>query len=126
MLKKTSFQIFRMADVQKTYALVVGVVLLLLGLLGFVMASPLFGLFGVNALQNVLHLLGGALGLYFGTKGNAKAFNLWLGVVALVVGLLWFVASGFLSSLLNINETISYLHILLGLVSIGVAYFVKG
>lgn len=115
-----------MADVQKTFALAIGAILLLLGLLGFVLSSPLFGLFGVNALQNVLHLLGGALGLYFGYKGNAKAFNLWLGVVALVVGLLWFLVPTLLTEFLAINLEISVLHILLGLVSIGVAYFVKG
>ncbi len=114
-----------MADVQKTYALVIGAVLLLVGLLGFVMSSPLFGLFGVNTLQNVLHLLGGALGLYFGYKGNAKNFNLGLGVVTLIVGLLWFIVPQLLTDLLNINDTISWLHLLIGVTALGVGYFVK-
>lgn len=114
------------ADVQKTYATVVGVVLLLVGLLGFVQ-NPILGLFGVNMLQNVLHLVGGALGLWLGMKGNAKTFNMWFGIVALVVGVLGFVpgVAGLLTSLLNINTEISVLHIVLGVVSLGVVYGLK-
>ena len=45
------------ADVQKTYAMVIGAVLVLLGLVGFVNA-PILGIFGVNIAQDVLHLVG--------------------------------------------------------------------
>ncbi len=112
-------------EVQKTFAMVVGVVLLLLGLLGFVMSSPLLGLFGVNMPQNVLHLLGGALGLYFGYKGMGKNFNLGLGVVAIVVGLAGLAVPALLLSLLNINFEITVLHLVLGVVAVAVSYFVK-
>lgn len=112
-------------EIQKTFAMVVGVVLLLLGLLGFVMSSPLLGLFGVNMPQNILHLLGGVLGLYFGYKGMGKNFNLGLGVVSLVVGLAGLAVPALLLSLLNINFEITVLHVLLGLVCIAVSYFVK-
>lgn len=114
------------ANVQNTYAMVVGVVLLLVGLLGFV-SNPILGLFGVNMLQNVLHLVGGALGLWLGMKGNAKAFNMWFGVVALAAGVLGFVpgVSDMLVSLLNVNAQISVLHVVLGVVSLGVVYGLK-
>lgn len=112
-------------EVQKTYALVIGAVLLLVGLLGFVMSSPLLGLFGVNTLQNILHLLGGALGLYFGYKGNAKNFNLGLGVVAIIVALLGFLTPALVESLLNINAATTWLHVLIGATALGVGYCVK-
>ena len=117
------------ADVQKTYAMVIGAVLVLLGLVGFV-NKPILGLFGVNAAQNVLHLVGGALGLWLATKGSGKAFNMWTGIIALVVGVLWFIpaiggAGGLLDSIFAINANISYLHVAVGVVSLGVAYGVK-
>ncbi|MBI2650344.1 DUF4383 domain-containing protein [Candidatus Woesearchaeota archaeon] len=116
----------RIADVQKTYAMVIGAVLVLLGLIGFFNA-PVFGIFGVNATQNVLHLVGGAVILWFAYKGSTKPTNMWTGIIALVVGVLWFVPgiSGLLASIFAINAAISYLHIAVGVVSLGVAYGVK-
>ena len=115
------------ADVQKTYAMVLGAVLVLVGLLGFVMGSPLLGLFGVNPAQNVLHLVAGALGLWLGSKGSGKAYNMWTGIIAAVVAVLWWVpgASGLLVGIFNINDTITYLHAAIAVVSLGVAYGVK-
>ncbi len=114
------------ADVQKTYAMVIGAVLVLLGLVGFVNA-PILGIFGVNLAQNLLHLVGGALVLWLAMKGSAKPTNMWVGVIALVVGVLWFVpgAGGLLDSIFAINAAISYLHVAVGVVSLGVAYGVK-
>ncbi|MBI3035001.1 DUF4383 domain-containing protein [Candidatus Woesearchaeota archaeon] len=106
--------------------MVIGAVLVLLGLVGFV-NNPILGLFGVNAAQNILHLVGGGLGIWLATKGSGKAFNMWAGVVALVVGVLGLVpgVSGLLASIFGINAAISYLHIAVGIVSLGVAYGVK-
>ena len=114
------------ADVQKTYAMVLGVVLVLLGLVGFVQA-PVLGLFGVNTAQNLLHLVGGAVVLWFGYKGAGKATNMWLGIVALVVGVLGLIpgASGLLETWFGINMAITYLHLAVGVVSLGVSYGVK-
>jgi len=113
------------ADVQKTYAMVIGVVLVLLGLLGFVMQPLILGIFGVNMAQNLLHLVGG--GLWLAMKGSAKATNMWTGIIALVVGILWFIpgAGTLLASIFGINASISYLHVAVGVVSLGVAYGVK-
>ena len=115
------------ADVQKTFAMVFGAVLVLLGLVGF-FSKPILGLFEVNTAQNVLHLVGGALGLWLASKGSGKAFNQWLGYVALVVGVLGFVpvAKDLLISIFAINKAISGLHVAVGVVSLGVTYAVKG
>ena len=120
-------EVVYIADVQKTYAMVIGAVLVLLGLVGFVY-NPILGLFRVNLAQDLLHLVGGALILWLAMKGSAKPTNMWVGIIALVVGLLWF-AEGLDGGLLNlifaINAAISYLHIAVGVVSLGVAYGVK-
>lgn len=119
-------EVIHIVDVQKTYAMVLGVVLVLLGLVGFV-NNPVLGLFGVNLYQNLLHLVGGAVVLWFGYKGAGKATNMWLGVIALVVGVLGLVpgAKDLLASLFSINMAITYLHLAVGVVSLGVSYGVK-
>ena len=119
-------EVVYIADVQKTYAMVLGAVLVLLGLVGFVQA-PVLGLFGVNTAQNVLHLVGGAVVLWFGYKGAGKTTNMWLGIVALVVGVLGLIpgAKDLLTSVFAINAAITYLHLAVGVVSLGVAYGVK-
>ena len=117
------------ADVQKTYAMVIGAVLVLVGILGFV-PNPWVGddaLFGSNTIQDVLHLVGGAVIVWFGMKGAAKTTNMWLGYISGVVGILGFVpgANSLLASIFAINTAISGLHIAIGVVSLGVAYGVK-
>ena len=44
----------------RTVAAVLGVVYLAAGVAGFVMDSPIFGLFDVNTLHNIVHLAFGA------------------------------------------------------------------
>ena len=120
-------EVVYIADVQKTYAMVIGAVLVLLGLVGF-FNHPILGIFGVNIAQDVLHLVGGALILWLASKGSAKPTNMWVGIIALVVGLLWFAEGldgGLLAKIFAINAEISYLHIAVGIVSLGVAYGVK-
>ena len=106
--------------------MVIGVVLLLVGLIGFV-NNPILGLLGVNALQNVLHLVVGALGVWLAMKGNVKPYNQWLGIGALVVGVLGLIpgVTDILASIFGINMAISVLHILIGVVSLGVVYGLK-
>ena len=124
-------EVVYIADVQKTYAVIIGAVLVLLGIVGFV-PNPLVGdassaVFGVNMYQNVLHLVGGALILWLSMK-SPKSTNMVVGVVALVVGILWFAESldgGLLAKIFGINAAISYLHIAVGVVSLGVYYGVK-
>ena len=123
-------EVIRIAEVQKTYAMVIGAVLVLVGVLGFLpgIGKPLLlGIFGVNTAQNLLHLVGGAAIVWFGMKGAAKTTNMTLGIIAAVVGVLGLVpgAKTLLASLFNINMAITWLHIAIAVVSLGVAYGVK-
>lgn len=114
------------AEIQKTYAMAIGAVLVLVGLIGFINA-PILGIFGVNAPQNVLHLAGGAAMIWFGFKGSGRTSNMVLGIIAAVVAVLGFVpgAKDLLASIFAINTAITVLHAGIAVVSLGVAYGVK-
>ena len=81
----------------RTVAAVFGAIYLLIGIVGFVIDSPLFGLFEVNLLHNIVHILIGATLLY-GSMSYSAAVQATRGVGALLVvlGILGFVsADGF-------------------------------
>ena len=50
-----------MANTQKMFALIVGIVLALIGVWGF-FTDSILGIFGVNAFQSVLNIIAGAIG----------------------------------------------------------------
>jgi hypothetical protein len=106
---------------QKTYALVLGIVALVIGIWGF-FTSSILNIFGVNALQSVVHVIAGIFGIYVGTKGEGPGFNGSLGWVSLVLAILGFVASGFMASFLGVNTATTWLHLVVGVVSLIVFY----
>jgi uncharacterized membrane protein HdeD (DUF308 family) len=86
----------------RTLSRVMGVVFLLVGVAGF--AAP--GLLGMHlsTTHNVIHLLSGALALYFGFGASpraARAFCLAFGAVYLGLGLLGLVAPGVVAELVQ-------------------------
>ncbi len=103
-----------------------GVVLILLGLIGL-FRNPILGYFGVNALQTIVHLAGGILGLVLANKGSGKSYNKWVGIIGVILAILGFIPSmaALLLSLLGINQAITVLHLIVGVVALGVAYGVK-
>lgn len=113
-------------SVQKTFALILGIVLLLVGILGFWENSLVGdnGYFGTNAWQDVLHLIAGAFGIYIGTKGKGPGYNMTLGWAGIVLGVLGFipVVKDLLMDWLNINIQITILHLVLGVLFLIVAY----
>lgn len=92
-----------------------GVVLTLVGVLGFVPGiapgGQLLGVFMVDSLHNVVHLLTGILGLLL-AKSAGKAYLKGLGVVYLVVTVLGF-AQGSVLGLIMVNTADNVLHLVL-------------
>ena len=118
-----------MANVQKTFALILGIVLLLVGIIGF-FDNSLVGdgaYFGTNATHNVLHLIAGVFGIYVGTKGMGRGYNATIGWIGIILGVLGFIPgiSGLFADLLSINNTITVLHLVIGIVALGVYYGAK-
>lgn len=108
---------------QTTFAAILGAVLLLVGIIGFVQ-DPVLGLFEVNALHNVVHLLSGAIGVWAGVWGGIAAsrwFNRIFGIVYALVAILGF--TGVVAPLLDLNSADNWLHVLLAVVPIGVGFW---
>jgi hypothetical protein len=96
----------------KTIYVVLGTVLLVAGIAGFVMPSPLFGLFEVNALHNIVHLVSGALTLVAASQGIG-AMRTWgrlFGAVYLAVAIAGFVDPD-LFGLMHVNLPDNILHL---------------
>lgn len=119
-------------------AMVAGAVLALVGILGFIPAlapdGALLGVFDVNLLHNLVHLLSGAvlLAAAFMNNGvNARMTLLVVGVIYAIVTLVGFIAPGVTEGL--VGDTTNgvtmmpdnLLHLLLAIVFIAVPLLVK-
>lgn len=100
----------------RQFAIVFGAVYVLTGILGFILPSPLLGLFGVNVLHNIVHLavgglwLAAAFGGILGADSSRKASQI-IGVVYLLVAILGFVLPDLMNQLLVINTADNFLHL---------------
>jgi hypothetical protein len=118
----------RQQNPAKLYALVVGAVLVVAGIVGFAYNSEftsdesvhdaVFGILDVNGWHNVVHIATGALGLAAFAAGAyaARAYALVLGAVYLAVAI-WGFAIGSGESILSIvpvNTEDNILHLALG------------
>jgi len=108
---------------QRTYAFILGLLLVIIGIWGLFTESIL-GIFSVNALQSILHIIAGLFGLYVGTKGEGPGYNSTLGWIGLLLGILGFIpgVDTILADLLMINTEISVLHLVLGVITLSVYY----
>jgi hypothetical protein len=117
-------------------ALVFGIVFLLVGILGLLSAGGmdmgadpppgmLLGLFPVNVLHNIVHLLFGVWGLVASRSfGGAKSYATIAGVIYIVLALLGFFAPTTFG-LIPIGGNDIWLHAVLGVVLAGVGFTAK-
>ncbi|MDO8508346.1 MAG: DUF4383 domain-containing protein [Nanoarchaeota archaeon] len=115
-----------MASTQKTFALILGIVLLLVGILGFFNLSLVGdeGYFGTNTVHDVLHIIAGVFGIYVGTKGKGPGYNAslgWIGIVLFVLGIIPQTGK-LLMDYLKVNMQITILHLVLGVLFLLVYY----
>jgi hypothetical protein len=100
---------------KKTIVLAFGVVLTLIGVLGFV-NDPVMGIFEVDSIHNIVHLASGILAIFLAMKGEdgaetfAKAFAVVYGLVT-VLGFM--MPEGRLLGLMEINMADNFLHLFL-------------
>jgi uncharacterized membrane protein HdeD (DUF308 family) len=79
----------------KTMSTSLGIILLIVGLLGF--ALPVFMGMHLTPLHNVIHLVSGALALWFGVKGtweSTRSFCLIFGIIYGLLGIVGFLFGG--------------------------------
>jgi hypothetical protein len=113
-------------------ATIFGAVYLLVGLLGFAVTGGvgfistdgglLLGIFEVNPLHNIAHLLIGAALLFAGLANvrAAKATNTVVGAVYLLLGIVGFFLVGTAANILALNTFDHFLHLASALVLLGV------
>jgi hypothetical protein len=130
-------------DVQRA-ALLFGVVFLLVTLLGFIPGittdydeltrfdgegAKIFGIFGANILENIVHLLYGIAGLVAASSWAAsKTYFIWGGVIYLAVwlyGLLGGSEEDSSANILGLNSAADWLHFVLGVTMIAVGFLVS-
>jgi uncharacterized membrane protein HdeD (DUF308 family) len=124
-------------------ALVIGVALLLVGIIGFFIPAEnstgvqaLFGIFDVDAVHNVVHVLSGILGIAAAFTGWSRRFNQIFGIIYILIGLLGLIPAlyfpagsfgtdrGLFLGLMHINAGDHVLHLLVGIVAAAVGFFV--
>ena len=113
----------------KKAAMTLGVVFILVGLLGFV-NNPILGLFAVDTLHNLIHLVTGIAAVAMASKGEAMAkkwaqvFGVIYALVA-VLGLVFASGGGKLLGLIEVNTADHVLHVVLSLVILYVGFGMK-
>jgi hypothetical protein len=104
----------------KTFAMVLGVVLLLVGILGYVLnptGGHLLGIFAVDGVHNAIHVASGIAGIAAALMGWSRLYCQAFGVIYLLVAVLGFVAtdsSGMLLGVLHNNMADNLLHLAIG------------
>lgn len=113
-------------------ATVFGAVYVVVGLLGFAVTSGvgfiategglLLGVFQVNPLHNIAHILIGAALLVAGLASApaAKAVNTIIGAVYLLLGIVGFFLAGTAANILALNTADHFLHLASAIVLLGV------
>ncbi|MCE7033412.1 DUF4383 domain-containing protein [Lysobacter sp. GX 14042] len=111
----------------RAFAAVIGAFLLVEGFLG--LSSPVvFGVLSTNMLHAVIHIALGAAGIWTGLRSGARQFCLFLGILLLTVGALWFVPGirEIIILLLNVNAAVAYLNLGVGAVALLLALAARG
>jgi hypothetical protein len=113
-------------------AIIFGAVYVLVGLLGFAVTGGvgfiatdgglLLGIFEVNPLHNIAHLLIGAALLIAGLSSvrAAKGVNITIGAVYLLLGIVGFFLVGTAANILALNTADHFLHLASAIVLLGV------
>lgn len=122
----------RPKSVEQLFGLVVGIVLVVLGILGFFFTGfdrlfgdqgeALIGIFAINPFHNIVHIGVGALWIVAGLwliRPSAEGVNLAIGGVLVLTAILGYL--GFMEELLGIGTRLdpaNFLHLIAGLVAV--------
>jgi hypothetical protein len=118
----------------RIYALVVGAVLVVAGIIGFFyeptfsgdpeVREAVFGILDVNAWHNLVHILTGAVGLAAFAAGAyaSRLYALGFGAIYVVVAIWGFVVGdgGMILGFIPVNTEDNVLHVVIGVVGIAV------
>jgi hypothetical protein len=116
----------------KIWAILFGIVMIVIGILGFMPeVAPrglLFGIFAINPLHNIIHLASGVIALICGLYSEvaAKVYFIIFGIVYGLIAVLGFMhGEGLLLDKVMINQADNYLHIAIAIFSLYLGLFVR-
>lgn len=101
-----------------------GWVLLLVGILGF-FNNPILGIFAVDTIHNIIHVVSGLVAIMMAGKGesSAKTFAKVFGAVYALVAILGFLSSDdMILGLISANSADHWLHVALAVVFLAVGF----
>jgi hypothetical protein len=109
-----------------TAAKIFGVIMLIVGVLGFIPGvapdNHLFALFHINTAHNIVHIVTGLIALWVGVAGAhaSKLFFLTFGIIYGIVCILGFISGnnpvlGFMAN----NRADAWLHLLIAVIALG-------
>ena len=112
----------------KKTAMILGWILLILGILGFI-SNPLVGangLFVTDGVHNLIHLITGAILLWAAYKamGNAAMWLKVFGIIYLLIAILGFFSSSVLGMVMNGAD--NWLHLVLAVIFLWVGFKKNG
>ncbi len=115
----------------KKSALVIGIVFLLVGILGFIPGNGIVGsgaLFEANALHNVIHLIFGVILVWVAVKSADKAATALkvTGVIYLILAIVGFIQGSTILGIVPVNGADNWLHLVLGIVIGALGFAGKG
>ncbi len=115
-----------MNSLVKPITWILGIVLLLVGILGFV-NNPILGLFQVDAIHNSIHILSGILALIAVSSGKsyARLYLIIFGIVYGLVTILGFAMNGSILGIFTVNQADNYLHAAIAVVCLAVGFSSK-
>ena len=105
-------------------AIVLGIIFVLIGLLGF-FSNPVLGLFEVNTAHNLIHIISGIVLLAgaYSSLGSSMALKI-IGIVYAIVAILGFflVTDGMLLGFIAMNTADQWLHVVLAVVILAAGF----
>lgn len=112
-----------MSTFVKPLTWILGLVLLVVGILGFVLPSPLLGFFEVDTMHNVVHILSGVVGLWAASTGYqySRLFLMIFGIVYGLVAVFGFMGGSVLG-LFMVNMADNYLHAAIAVACLATAF----
>jgi hypothetical protein len=128
-------------DVQKA-AMLFGIIFLIVGVAGFIpgitqdydrltvfddQGAKLLGIFGVNIIENIAHILFGLAGLALArTWSGAKNYFIWGGLIYVALWLYGLIIDEESSAnFLGVNEPSNWLHLVLGIAMLAAGYLLS-
>src|SRR5579859_3719449 len=122
-------------NANRTYALIIGILFLILAVFGWIFSptnGTLFGIFAVGTTRNIVTSVTAILGLWAAYAGPSwsRLFNQVFGIVYLVIGILAFIpgfnTGGTLFDFMSVNTAENVLDLVLGAIGIYLGFFVRG